>query len=130
MKSLRSAAITVAIWKRSLLPVVPLPALLAAAFYAGAHVGTRSPMEQGTSTTLGMTAHHGNLPDQVTLATEVQDSFGLSIQSAVVRPIAPSPPLDLLATRRQAWRGFGRLHAGAWSRSLCHLATAYSLIRS
>jgi membrane fusion protein, heavy metal efflux system len=92
MKSLRSAAITVAIWKRSLLPVVPLPALLAAAFYAGAHVGTRSPMEQGTSTTLGMTAHHGNLPDQVTLATEVQDSFGLSIQSAVVRPITRTIP--------------------------------------
>jgi hypothetical protein len=92
MKSLRSVAITVAFWKRSLLPVVPLPALLAAAFYAGAHVGTRPPMEQGTSTTVGMTAHQGNLPDQVALATEVQDSFGLSVQSAMVRPITRTIP--------------------------------------
>jgi membrane fusion protein, heavy metal efflux system len=90
MKYAPGSDVLMLISRRSLLSLVSVAAVVGGAFYAGAHSGNRPPPEQLASTAPAV--RQEKVPDQVTLAAEVQRNIGLLVQPAVVRPITRSIP--------------------------------------
>ena len=108
MKRLFTTTTAAALAKRSLSQFLPVPVLLAAAFYAGAHFGTRSAPHKAASTIPATIAQQEKLPDQVALPIDVQRDLGLSAESALVRPITRSIPATGLVGYTQT--GLARVH--------------------
>lgn len=92
MKYAPRSDVPMLISRRWLIPLLSVAPLVGGAFYAGAQFGNRAPPEQLATTALGSPAQQEKVPDQVTLAAEVQRDLGLLMQPAVVRPITRSIP--------------------------------------